>query len=645
MNWDNFLSTLPLFFTAIFPAGLIIYVWPKRNTPATLPLIAMEAAAIYWLVTYAFQLLSYDLTINLLWFKLKSIAVFALPAIWLVFVLTYTGREKLLTWRNLVLVALEPVFAIVMLFTTGWHNLFLINPSLNTRDEQIHLNYTYGPLYWLNAGYCYLLLLLGVILLIQSLVRSPGLYRGQVVALLVGTFIPWVANILDLLEINFLWGLASTPFSFAINGLALAWGVYRYRILDLVPVANEAIIQSMSDAVYVLDAQSRIVSLNPAAQQVIGRPAAEVIGQPAQKALPPNWLALARRYQGVNQALAEISAEIVPGQIVYYDLRISPLHDQRGRQTGRLIVLRDITERKQAEAELQKAKEAAEAANHAKSAFLANMSHELRTPLNAIIGYSEMLQEEAEDREHFEYVTDLQRITGAGKHLLGLINDILDLSKVEAGKMELFIENFELATLAQEIETTIQPLAQKKANTLTVRCAPDAGEMRSDLGKVRQNLLNLLSNACKFTDSGHITLEITRQLSNEYQVIANSPDEQSSPSLGVSTQHSALSTQHFIVFRVSDSGIGMTPEQMGKLFQPFAQADTSTTRRFGGTGLGLTITRHFCQLLGGEVTVESEPGKGATFTMILPAEIDNLAESPAPSGEAAQPQLQAATSH
>lgn len=643
MNWDNFLSILPLFLTAIVPAGLIGYIWPKRNIPAAIPLMGMAAAAIYWLVTYAFQLLSYDLTIHLLWFKLKSFAVFALPIIWLVFVWTYTGREKLVTFRNLALLALEPVLAILLLFTAQWHNLFLINPSLSTSGEHVLLKYTYGPLYWVNAGYCYILLLLGVILLIQSLVRSPGLYRGQVIALLIGTFIPWVANILDLLEINFLFGLASTPFSFAINGLALAWGVYRYRILDLVPVANEAIIQSMSDAVYVLDAQSRIVSLNPAAQQVIGRSAAEVIGQPAQKALPPNWLALARRYQGVNQALAEISAEIVPGQILYYDLRISPLHDERGRQTGRLIVLRDITERKQAEAELQKAKEAAEAANQAKSAFLANMSHELRTPLNAIIGYSEMLQEEAEDREHFEYVSDLQRITGAGKHLLGLINDILDLSKVEAGKMELFVENFELAAMAQEVEITIQPLAQKKANTLTVRCAPEAGVMRSDLGKVRQNLLNLLSNACKFTDGGHITLEITRQLSNEYRVTAGEDNAERSTTPQAANE--ATSAQPFIIFRVSDSGIGMTPEQMGKLFQPFSQADTSTTRRFGGTGLGLTITRHFCQMLGGEITVESEPGKGATFTMVLPAEIDNSSESPAPSGEAAQPQLQEATSH
>jgi signal transduction histidine kinase/CheY-like chemotaxis protein len=243
--------------------------------------------------------------------------------------------------------------------------------------------------------------------------------------------------------------------------------------------------------------------------------------------------------------------------------------------------------------EAQDAREEAEAANRTKSAFLANMSHELRTPMNAIIGYSEMLVEEAQDMGQESFVPDLQKIHGAGKHLLSLINDILDLSKIEAGKMTVYLETFDIATAVKDVVSTIQPLVEKKNNRLTVHCPPDLGSMRADLTKVRQTLFNLLSNASKFTENGTVTLAIAR---------ATEP------------------AGDWISFSVSDSGIGMTPEQMGKLFQAFSQADASTTRKFGGTGLGLAISRKFCQLMGGDITVQSEFGKGSTFTARLPAE-------------------------
>jgi signal transduction histidine kinase/CheY-like chemotaxis protein len=241
------------------------------------------------------------------------------------------------------------------------------------------------------------------------------------------------------------------------------------------------------------------------------------------------------------------------------------------------------------DAELVHAKERAEDANRAKSTFLANMSHELRTPLNAVIGYSEMLREELADAGRRDLVTDLDRIHGAGKHLLALINDILDLSKIEAGKMDLFLEEFTVGELIRDVVTTIEPLMEQNRNRFTVECA-DEGTIRADLTRVRQVLFNLLSNASKFTENGAVSLRVSRDSGQ-------------------------------LVFLVADTGIGMSPGQLEGLFQPFTQADASTTRRYGGTGLGLTISRRICQMMGGDIEVSSEPGSGSTFTARIPARV------------------------
>jgi signal transduction histidine kinase/HAMP domain-containing protein len=273
--------------------------------------------------------------------------------------------------------------------------------------------------------------------------------------------------------------------------------------------------------------------------------------------------------------------------------------DERQTEDGGTVgVYTDITELKQREEELEQARDVAQQATEAKSRFLASMSHELRTPLNAIIGYSEMLQEEAHDQQAEGFVPDLQRINAAGKHLLELINAVLDLSKIEAGKMDVYLETFEVAPLVRDVAAVLEPLAQKNANRLEVAAAPGVGTMRADLTKLRQALFNLLSNACKFTERGKVSLTVTRESAAGGDVL---------------------------VFAVSDTGIGMTPEQMTRLFEEFAQADASTTRRFGGTGLGLALSRRLCRMMGGDITVRSEPGRGSTFTIRLPAEVREAA--------------------
>lgn len=258
----------------------------------------------------------------------------------------------------------------------------------------------------------------------------------------------------------------------------------------------------------------------------------------------------------------------------------------------------EVQERRRTEDELLRAREQAESANTAKSLFLANMSHELRTPLNAIIGYSEMLQEDAADLGYDQISPDLEKINGAGKHLLGIINEILDLSKIEAGRIDISIEPFVVQDVINSVTDTVQPLMATNNNMLKIEAAPNIGTMETDVTRLRQILFNFLSNAAKFTENGEITLRIIR----ESDVAGDS-----------------------MVFMVSDTGIGMDQKQLGMVFEPFTQADASTTRKYGGTGLGLTVNREFARLMGGEVSAKSSPGKGATFTVRLPATHPNAA--------------------
>ena len=353
----------------------------------------------------------------------------------------------------------------------------------------------------------------------------------------------------------------------------------------------EAVVLNSPVAIVTLDLNGVITSFNPAFEKLFGYSPDDAVGKELDRLLNTEET-LAQASQYTAQATHQIARGIgkrrrKDGSFLDVELAGVPVMVD-GERVGIMALYHDVTD-------LLRANEKAEAANNAKSQFLANMSHELRTPLNAIIGYSEILQEEAEDSGNSSSVADLKKIQSAGKHLLALINDVLDLSKIEAGKMDIFPETFSIRNVVDEVATTVQPMLARNSNTLRVTCAQDIGTMHSDIIKVRQILLNLLSNACKFTEKGTIALEVSRE-----KKAAGSP----------------------IVFRVTDSGIGMTESQMAKLFEAFTQAEASTTRTYGGTGLGLAITKKFCQMLHGDVTVSSERGKGSTFTVRIPPTIE-----------------------
>jgi len=313
------------------------------------------------------------------------------------------------------------------------------------------------------------------------------------------------------------------------------------------------------------------------------------------------------------------------GRIIWISENARIVRDGTGNIVCYEGTVQDISDRKKAESALKLALEAAESANRAKSTFLANMSHELRTPLNAIIGYSEMLKEEAEDLALIDFIPDLDKIRTSGKHLLSLINDILDISKIEAGRMDVYIETFDISALIDGVVATAQPLIEKNSNTLQVFCAGDSGLMSTDITKIRQVILNLLSNAAKFTQEGVITLNVERVQKSQVSIEANNVEVGESI-LPLIMKNRELLSQFLIydcdslIFQVADTGIGMNPQQLKQLFQPFTQGDASTTRKYGGTGLGLAISQRFCQMMGGDILVESELGKGTIFTVVLPSE-------------------------
>ncbi len=352
----------------------------------------------------------------------------------------------------------------------------------------------------------------------------------------------------------------------------------------------ETLVSNSPVAIVTLDQDHNIVACNPTFESLFGYGSDEAVGRPLDslittedtrsEAVAYTREALDRPVHGIGRRRRK-DGSLVDVEVLGVPVMVD------GNRVGLMGLYHDITE-------LLQARRDAEAANSAKSQFLASMSHELRTPLNAIIGYSEMLQEEVEDIGETGLAPDLQKIHTAGRHLLALINNVLDLSKIEAGKMEVHAETFDVRQMLDDVVATVQPLVDRNGNELTVQASAAPATMHTDLTKVRQLLLNLLSNACKFTERGTITLTVRQ------------------------TASAGAVRLPVTVFEVADTGIGMTPAQMDRLFEAFSQAEASTTSRYGGTGLGLAITKRFCHMMGGDVQVESAVGDGSTFTIELP---------------------------
>src|SRR6202167_4495612 len=344
------------------------------------------------------------------------------------------------------------------------------------------------------------------------------------------------------------------------------------------------ILRSMGESLLVMDPEWRIQRVNPSALRLLGYTEEQLVGQPFSRIVdgdvPVNTIAIERTYR-------TSAGHPIPVLLSSAELRSGP-----SSLVGYVCLAQELTDLKRTQAELVRARDAAENANRTKSVFLANMSHELRTPLNAIIGYSQMLREDCIGPEQPEVLSDLEKIERSGHILLGIINDILDLSKIEAGRETVKAQTFDIAAVLQDVSNAVQPLARQQGNVLEIDC-PDAARMIcADLSKFRQSLLNLVNNAMKFTERGRVSVTVNRRLAADGE---------------------------WTEVHVSDTGIGIGREHLDKLLQPFSQVDSSATRKYNGTGLGLAITKKFCQMMGGDIAVESEPGRGSRFSIRLPA--------------------------
>ena len=596
MNLQYTPYTLPLLTAALLSLALAGRAWLRRDSNMARSLTWLMLSIFIWTLGYAFELSNTNMSRAIFWGWVQYLGIPTSAFFWLIFVLHYTDRQNRLTFRNLAIGWAGALGSMILAWTNRWHHLVwadVAQATSTTNPPYIYLDITHGSGFFVIVAYAYLLMALGVVVLVRAyLASSSTLYRKQIGVMLVGATPPWIGNFLYISGLNPFPHLDLTPLALALTGFIGTWGLFRYRLLDILPVARDRLIESMSEAVIVLDAMRRIVDLNPAAQRLIGPASVTAIGQPAAQVLYP-WGDLIEAHHDLNDLNSEFSLNR-PDGMHHFELHLTPLRDRRSQLAGRLVIVRDITERVETESELRQARETAEAASRAKSTFLANMSHELRTPLAVMIGYTEIVMEQIKMGKDISKVNDrLEKVRLSGRQLLILIDNVLEYSRLDSGAVILNHECFNLSALLKDVVSIVSFTAEKNGNRIEIETNGSGAALETwgDQMRLRQILISLLDNAAKFTENGLIRLSAEQEI-----------------------QHG----QGWLTIRVSDTGIGMTPEQRDELFAPFTQGDASSTRRYSGTGLGLALSRRLCKAMGGELSVDSSPQHGSIFTVRLP---------------------------
>ena len=580
-------AVLTLFASLLSIVG-ILFIWQRRSGQNILFFVILMIGLSIWSFSSAIEMTVTELNSKIIVNSLSYLGVATVPTAMLLFVIEYTGRYHLLTRRNFMILAIAPLLTLTVVATNSYHLLFWSNISLTEYDSLIVGVYSHGRLFWGHVAYSYIMLVLSAILLARAIARSPQVYRGQMTGLFIAMITPWIANGLYIFGMSPLPDYVDlTPLAFTVTGAILGWNMYRFRLMDLVPIARDRVIENMTDAILVLDHKNRVVDANPAALQLLQKNSQQVIGK-AVKDIFVNQLAIIARFENVKEATAEIPLTINNVENTY-KMQLSPLYNRQGDLTGRTILLHDITALKNANRQLIVAHQQAEDATQMKSQFLATMSHELRTPLNAIIGYTELqltgMVGELSDIQ-YQYA---ERTLANAEHLLDLINDILDLSKIEAGRVSLAAQAFDLQEWVDNILDQNRILAEDKGLELQVEIASELPKVIiGDSLRLKQIVVNLLSNAIKFTPNGHILLKLAKRTDDTWQIV------------------------------IKDTGIGIPSHLQETVFDEFHQVDGSSTRDYGGTGLGLAIVRKLVLLMKGNIHLDSVVDEGTTFIITLP---------------------------
>ncbi|MGC9398682.1 MAG: histidine kinase N-terminal 7TM domain-containing protein [Anaerolineae bacterium] len=590
MDWQSTVYILPVVVFFVLPLlvgigvtlWLAIYAWRRRSAPGVKYFAAYMIAAVLWSLGMVMGVFFSSGVLQRLWLAVSQMGVILMPVAWIAFALCYTGRDRWLTSHTW----------IALLFVPGVHlSKWVLVDTLRLLPPFPILE----RLQWVAVMYGFLLLIVGAWFMIQAMLRAP-MYRRQYFYIMLGALSPWVFAFIEIMGLNPFSNFSFLPLAFALGSVLGARGVTQYKVFDIMPIAVDTVIESIDDGVMVLDHEQRIVHLNPAAQAMLGAPAFDP-NEEEIRTLLPQAVAVLENAQA-HTGLQEI---VIPhdGKSRYYELRSSPLYDQHKNFAGQLLLLHDITHRKEVEQELRQAKEAAEAANQAKSVFLANMSHELRTPLNAILGFSDLMRRDPNLTTVQQ--ENLETIYRSGEHLLTLINDVLQMSKIEAGQTTLYPADFDFFRLLEATEDMFRLRAEKKGLQLIFERDPEVPRyLRADESKLRQVLLNLISNAVKFTAEGGVTVRLGYR------------EEEKGGRLLV---------------EVEDTGVGIPEDELADIFDPFVQT-SSGQQSEEGTGLGLSITRQFVNLMGGDIQVVSEVGKGTLFKFdvaVEPSSADRVA--------------------
>ncbi len=617
MDWQIFLYYIPHLVGIILSLSIARYAWRRRQMRGVEYFALYMLAAVEWSLCTVLQTLSVRPLLQTVWQYLGNIGTLVMPVAWLAFSIKYTGRDKWLGPLTWVLILIVPIVATLLNISTDLYvfiaHIINFDPAIRLIGFVQQVNATIQTVNLLYSGW---LLVAGVFFILQALTRSSKMYQGQFTSLLIGALSPWFFAFGEFFGFRLLPNIDLKPIAFAVGGVIAAWGIFRYQVFDILPIALDTVVAHIGDGVIVIDTHQRVIDMNPAAQRMLNVTVDQITGTLITQILP-EWEDLSNYLKSKSLQTLERRLGIGDAQR-NYEVRITPLYDKQETLSGQLLLLHDITERKRAEQELRQAKEAAEesaraadAANQAKSVFLANMSHELRTPLNAILGFSELMYRDASFKaEHRE---NLEIINRSGQHLLTLINDVLEMSKIEAGRTTLYPDSFDLYRLLAALESMFHLRAANRGLQLIIDCEPDVPQyVYTDESKLRQVLINLLSNAIKFTEEGGVTIRIRCQ----------KPPTEASP-----FSDAQASDIHTLYFEVEDTGQGIAAEDLESLFDPFVQTESGQKSQ-EGTGLGLPISQEFVKLMGGTLDVESKLGHGSIFKFDIQVQVVDAADVP-----------------